>query len=128
MRLLRIKEGSEMFPLQQVAPKPAAPNDDVAALMLDERGMILDCNKSAERLLGYVQSDLVWRHVSLLVPHFESNAMFLEGQINPRIRYLCHCGHRFSVLDGNGQSFLSEIHLFEPQIPDRCAVRLILCT
>lgn len=114
-----------MRPLQQ--PVSNACIDDVAALMLDERGMILDCSKSAEELLGYLRSELVWRHVSLLVPHFENNTMILNGKVNPRIRYLCHCGHLFKVRDRQGQSFLSEIHLFEPQNQDRRTVRLILC-
>lgn len=116
-----------MPPLLQAASNVAQLKDDVAALMVDERGMILDCSKSAERLLGYLRSELVWRHVSLLLPHFENNAMIHNGQINPMTRYLCHCGHLFKVVDRQGRSFLCEIHLFEPQNPDRHTVRLILC-
>ncbi len=116
-----------MLPVQHAVSTPAAIEEEVAALTLDACGMILDCSQPAERLLGYLRGELVRRHVSLLVPHFENNAMILDGQINPRTRYLCHCGHLFEVLDSQGRSFMSEIHLFEPQNQDRRIVKLILC-
>jgi len=42
--------------------------DDLVTLALDERGVILDCSKAAERLFGYLRSELMRCHVSQLLP------------------------------------------------------------
>lgn len=118
-----------MFSPQQTRPKglPDSTGNDVAALILDERGMIRDCNKSVERLVGYLRSKLVWHHVSLLVPQLDESVMIRNNQINPKISYLCHCGHKFVVQDREGQTFHSEMRLFELSNPGRRIFRLILC-
>ena len=115
-----------MFPLKQAGleENPASFRDDTAALMLNERGMIRDCSKSLEELVGYSRSELVWRHVSTLLPQLDESAMIRDGRLNPRIGYLCHCGQLFQVRDRNGHSFQSKIRLFEL---DTGGLRLIVC-
>ena len=57
--------------------------DELAVLTLDGRGMICDCNYAGEALFGYLLSELVWRHVALLLPQFGKLKLMREGQINP---------------------------------------------
>ena len=118
-----------MFPLKQAGleENPASFRDDTAALMLNERGMIRDCSKSLEELVGYTRSELVWRHVSMLLPQLEESAMIRGGRLNPRIGYLCHCGQLFQVRNRDGHSFQSEIRLFELENSGRRTLRLIVC-
>lgn len=118
-----------MFPLQQAESieTQAFPKDNPAALMLDERGMISDCSKSLESLVGYLRSELVWRHVSLLLPQLEESVMIQNSRLNPRIAYLCHCGQMFLVRDKKGNAFPSEMRLFELNNSGQRTFRLILC-
>ncbi len=110
-----------------VASRMRIGHEDPAALTLDERGMICDCSKAAERLLCCLRSDLVWRHVSLLLPQFVEGVLMQDGQLNPRISFLCHCGHLFQVQGPEGRAFSSELRLFELNNSGRRTVRLILC-
>lgn len=98
--------------------------DDIAALILDRRGMILECNQAAERLFGYSAGELVWRHVSLLLPQLQEGILVRDGKINPKLKFICHCGQLFMALDRQCRTFLSELHLVELS---GHTVRAILC-
>lgn len=101
--------------------------DDFAALIMDERGMILECNCAAEKLFGYPASELIWRHVSLLLPQLEEGSLVKDGRINPRLSFMCHCGHLFQALDRQCNLFFSELHLFELNNLGKRTLRAILC-
>ncbi|MDD5296417.1 MAG: hypothetical protein PHU46_05835 [Rhodocyclaceae bacterium] len=84
---------------------------DVAALTLDDSGMIWHCNRAGEALFKYRRPQLVWRHVSLLLPQFSDLELTLNGQPNPRLRFLCHIGHQFRAVTHNGERFAAELFL-----------------
>ena len=81
------------------------------ALILDESGMICDCSKTSEELFGYNLRELISLHVSKLLPQLSEIELVQNGQVNPRLVYLCHCGHLFKAQSHHGGSFLSELCL-----------------
>jgi PAS domain S-box-containing protein len=85
--------------------------DGMAALTLDERGMICDCNSASEKLFGYRRSELVWRHVSMLLPQLTGIDLLEDGRINAELRFRCHIDYRFQVLNRNGERFLGGLWL-----------------
>ncbi len=89
----------------------SAAGDDVAVLTLDDRGMVCDCNGASEALFGYRRSELVWRHISMLLPQFEEIDLMQNGQPNPHLFFLCHVGFRFRAVTQDGSDFTSEIFL-----------------
>lgn len=89
----------------------SSPGHDLAAISLDERGMIRDCNRASEALFNYRRSELVWRHVSLLLPQLAQLDLMQGGQPNPRLRFLCHAGHHFQGVTRSGERFASKLFL-----------------
>lgn len=100
---------------------------EAAALILDYRGMILECNHAAEKLFGYCASELIWRHVSLLLPQLAEGMLVRDDKVNPKLKFMCHCGQLFLALDRQCRTFLSELHLVELAHPGRFVIRAILC-
>ncbi len=84
---------------------------DMAALMLDERGMVCDCNHAGESLFKYRSDEMVLRHISMLLPQLAKVELMQNGQINPRLRFLCRIGGRFLAVTQDGERFASEIFL-----------------
>ncbi len=105
--------------------QPALMNN-AATLILDERGMICDCDKSAENLLGFLRSELASLHVSAVLPQLQDN-LFENGSFSSRITYLGHCGYLFQVRDRHGNVFQREIRLSEIERAEQHIFRLILC-
>jgi PAS domain S-box-containing protein len=95
-------------------------------LLLDEAGMIKDCNKSVERLFGYRLSELAWQHVSRLFPQLSGAALIQKGQVNPKIGYISRCGHIFHGLDKQGNAVPAEMTLIRLEHDGLCTLRLIL--
>lgn len=89
----------------------AGSGNDVAALTLDDRGMIWHCNRKGEALFQYRRSELVWRHVSLLLPQLADLNLVLHGEPNPHLRYLCHLGRHFQAMPQDGKAFPAELFL-----------------
>ncbi len=96
------------------------------ALAMDEYGMILNCNKSGEKLFGYRCHDLVWQHVSILFPQLSGVALFDEARFNPLLKYICHCGHLFQSQKRQGDTFLSELSFVHLDYDARRTLRLIV--
>ena len=82
---------------------------EMAAITLDERGMICDCNPASETLFEYCRSELVRRHVSMLLPELTEVDLMLNGEPNPRLRFLCHTGRRYQAVTRNGGCFASKL-------------------
>ena len=101
--------------------------DDLVALTLDERGVILDCSKAAERLFGYLRSELMWRHVSQLLPQLIEDVLVQDGRLNPKLSFLCHSGHLFQTHGRQGRAFRSELHFVELNNLSGRILRLIVC-
>lgn len=83
--------------------------DEPPALSLDERGMIQECSESLERLFGFHQSELVFRHFSVLFPQLTGVEILHAGRINPLLSYLCRCGHLFVTQNRQGEVFTSNL-------------------
>lgn len=88
--------------------------DDPPALSLDESGVIHDCSRSFEKLLGFLREELVERHVSTLLPQLAGVELVQAGHFNPLLNYLCRCGHCFMVQNQRGDTLdinLNFVHL-----------------
>ena len=101
-------------------------NQEQAALVLDERGMIRDCSKSGEQLFGYRRSELAWQHISKLIPQLSDIQLVQSGQINPHLEFLCHCGLPFQAQNQQGNTFASELHFIHLDRGERKIIRLIV--
>lgn len=110
---------------EQAARNPRAAEDAVA-LMLDESGMIQDCTGASEKLLGYRGSELVWRHVSTLLPQLAGVDLFPNGQLNSRLHFLCSIGGYFQALRRSGERFASDLFLNDLSNPGAPRLRMIV--
>lgn len=99
---------------------------DPPALSLDERGMILDCSKSFEKLLGFRRSELVWHHVSMLFSQLEGIELVQGGQVNSLLNYLCRCGRLYQVKNRQGETFSSNLNFFRIENQGKRFLRLIV--
>lgn len=84
--------------------------DNKIDLTLNEQGMICDCNIPTGDLFGYRHNELAQRHISELMPELTAITLMRGGQINPRLRFLSHIGHRFHLIGLGGKLF--EVKLF----------------
>ncbi len=84
---------------------------DLATLTLDDLGMIRDCSRACEQVLGYLPDELVGRHISMILPQLPNADLVQEGRINPRLAFLCHCAFAFRARRRDGQTFASELFI-----------------
>jgi PAS domain-containing protein len=73
--------------------------------------MIRDCNRAGEALFKYRRRELVWRHVSMLVPQLATSDLMQDGQPNPRLRFLNRIGRRFEAVAHDGERFATDLFL-----------------
>lgn len=85
--------------------------DEAPTLMLDDRGMVCDCNRAGEKLFNYRRGEMVWRHVSMLLPQLADVELVKDGQPNPQLRYLTRIGRRFQAVAQGGRRFAGELYL-----------------
>jgi hypothetical protein len=97
-----------------------------ATLTLDELGMIHDCSNSGEKLFGYCRSDLVLQHVSRLFPQLSDVVLVENSRINPRLSFLCHCGHLFVAQGREGHTFFSKLSFVLLDIAEKEVLKLIV--
>jgi hypothetical protein len=95
-------------------------------LSLDERGMILDCSQSFEKLFGFEWRDLIWHHVSWIFPQLTGVELIQAGQFNPLLNYLCGCGHLFQVQNRQGNSFSSNLSFVHIEHDGRRSLSLMV--
>jgi len=100
--------------------------DAVAALVVNGRGTILDCDPSGEALFGYRRNELVGQHVSMLLPQLAEVDLLQNGQINPYLRFLCRIGRNFTAVTEGGEHFVSELFLNLPGSIDPPRLSLIV--
>jgi PAS domain S-box-containing protein len=81
----------------------------MSTISLDDGGLIRDCSADCESLFGYKQAELVGQHVSLLLPQLHGVDLVKGGEINPRLKYLCHCAIPFQVRRRDGHNFAGEV-------------------
>lgn len=110
----RISPKREVMPTAYQLPredKPVARLPVFAALILDEHGIIGDCSDGCETEFGYTKAELQGKHVSRLLPRFEGVELLSDGQINPRLRYICHCAIPFLANRRDGSSFHGQVSI-----------------
>jgi PAS domain S-box-containing protein len=81
----------------------------MATMALNDDGVIQDCSSACERIFGYKQAELLGRHVSLLLPKLEGIQLICHNEINPRLKYLCHCAIPFLAKRRDGKIFAGEV-------------------
>ncbi|MDO8988757.1 MAG: hypothetical protein Q7U91_03905 [Sideroxyarcus sp.] len=96
---------------QEWAEKYLNERHDPAALSLDECGLIRDCSNSLESLFGFGRSDLLSRHVSVLLPQLAGVELVKEGQVDPLLKYLCRCGQLYQAQNRQGENFASNLSI-----------------
>jgi len=101
--------------------------ENKAVLTLDERGMILDCDRAGEALFKYRRNDLVCRHVSMLLPQLAELELMANGQPNPRLRFLCRIGCNLQTVTHDGERFASELFLTALDGNGHSRLLLIVC-
>jgi PAS domain S-box-containing protein len=84
---------------------------EAPVLMLDEHGMICNCNPSCEALFGYPRNELLLQHVSMLLPQLDATTLMCNGQSNPRLRFLCRVGHPFEAISSDDEKFSCDLFL-----------------
>ena len=96
------------------------------ALSLDDDGFIQICSDSCAQLFGYHGPDLTSHHISSLFPQLSGQELLLDGQLNPMLDFLCHCGHPFLAMDRQGGTFKSALNLIRIMHPGSSNLRLIV--
>ncbi|MGA7180627.1 MAG: PAS domain-containing protein, partial [Thiobacillaceae bacterium] len=77
------------------ARKTVSSQPDLAPLFLNDDGLIEDCSSACEAVFGYPKQQLRGHHVSLLLPKLEGIELVNQGQVKPRLKFLCHCAVPF---------------------------------
>lgn len=73
--------------------------------ILNERGMILECNKPFETLFGFEWGGLTWQHISRLFPNLLGNDFVQAGETTPLRDYLIRCAEQHRAQHRNGGIF-----------------------
>lgn len=109
-----------------ILPLRAASSPEPVALDVDEGGRVLDCSPSVVRVFGYRDAELRGRHVSVLLPRLEQTPLMLDGAVNARLAFLCHCGALFRGSGHDGAAFACEMSLNRLGNAGSSAVRIIV--
>jgi hypothetical protein len=80
-------------------------------LTVDARGMVCDCNRQCETVFKRRRSEMLWKHISVLLPKLAEVPLWKDGTPNPRLLYMSRIGHRFQAISGGGNSFASGISI-----------------
>ncbi|MBA3034570.1 MAG: PAS domain-containing protein [Gammaproteobacteria bacterium] len=91
--------------------KSARDFSEAPVLLLDEHGMICDCNPGCEALFGYHRRELLQRHISMLLPQLDATELMRDGQPNPRLRFLCRVSHPFQAVSRDDGTFACDLFL-----------------
>lgn len=111
-------------PTERVSVPLSIADKGVAFLTLDEAGAIVDCDGSVEEMFGYAPRDLIFQHVSKLIPRLQYMKLIQGGQLNSRLHYLCHIGLPFLVQPHKSEQYMGYLSLTD--LSDRIAWRVRL--
>lgn len=95
-------------------------------LTVDDRGMICDCSRTGETLFGYSLKDIVWKHISKLLPELSGIQLVKNGQFNSRLGFLSRCGQPFLAVNQLGNIFLNNLNFVLLNYSGKYAIRVIV--
>lgn len=101
------KNSATVLPLRRESVDDAGS----ATLILAENGQVRDCSRAAAQLFGYPVDELRGRHASLLLPRLAGTELVQDGDLNPRLTFLSHCGLPFRASRRDGGEFACELFL-----------------
>ena len=104
--------------------KPAS--GEPLAVVFDEEGVIQDCSTNCENVVGYRRSELISRHISKLILQFALVPLFVNGQVNPRLDFLSHCGVPFSIQHRQGRTSNRRMSIVHLRHANRTTIRVII--
>ena len=96
-------------------------------LTLHYNGMITECNKAGSRLLGCLPSELIWQHISRLLPQLKDIALMQGTNLNPYLHFLTRVGYQFEVISLRGMRMLARVFFCEVGSMDHRFLRVIVC-
>lgn len=114
---------------EEPALKPPVLDDhanDMLEVILSENGMIQECSMACMTYLKCSPSELLWQHISVLLPQFAVMPLMQGGQINPRLRFLSHIGNQFELIGKGGVRFLSEVFFNDVEGQGRHYLHLVI--
>lgn len=102
-------------------------DDNRLVLTLHYNGMITDCNKAGGKLLGCLPSELIWQHVSKLLPQLKDIALTQGQNLNPYLRFLSRAGYKFDVISLKGAHLVCKVFFCEIGSMGHRFLRVIIC-
>lgn len=108
-------------------PNAEDSENDKLILTLHYNGMITDCNKAGGRLLGCLPSELIWQHISRLLPQLKNIALTQGQDLNPYLRFLSRVGYKFEVIGSKGVHMICKVFFCEIGSMGHRFLRVIIC-
>ena len=96
-------------------------------LTLHYNGMITECNKAGGKLLGCLPSELIWQHVSRLLPQLKNVALMEGSNLNPYLHFLSRVGYKFEVISLRGARLFAKVFFCEIGDMEHRFLRIIVC-
>ncbi len=111
------------------AKQAAAIDEDENRLILTlhYNGMITECNKAGSRLLNCRPSELVWQHISRLLPQLKNVALMEGANLNPYLHFLTRVGYKFDVMSLKGARLVAKVFFCEVGNIEHRYLRVIIC-
>jgi len=96
-------------------------------LTLHYNGMITECNKAGGKLLGCLPSELIWQHISRLLPQLKNVALMEGPNLNPYLHFLSRVGYKFEVISFKGARLIARVFFCEIGSMEHRFLRVIIC-
>jgi PAS domain-containing protein len=96
-------------------------------LTLHYNGMITECNKAGGKLLGCLPSELIWQHISRLLPQLKNVALMEGANLNPYLHFLSRVGYKFEVISLRGARLIARVFFCEIGSMEHRFLRVIIC-
>jgi PAS domain S-box-containing protein len=97
---------------------------DQAIITTDRVGVVRSCCPQCEKIVGHKATELVGRHISILIPKLGDLELMLGDEINPRLRYQSRCAIPFQARQRDGASFA--IELIFRRLHDAAGIQLMI--
>ncbi len=89
----------------------AAHDDELVALMLDEAGLVRECNPAGEEFFGYRRAELLRQHVSKVLPQLGAHPLLENGRLDSLLLFRCRIGGCFHALIRSGDRIAVDLYI-----------------